>query len=125
MRVGLKTLKAMAHGRRSWAILGEMKELGAESMTAHDDIGRLCVRLDINRMVGIGDAGKIMQMGAAQEGSYANEAKWVDTPETAVQLLKAEINPGDVIFIKASRGVALERVASALIEHFSRENTRP
>ena len=125
MRVGLKTLKAMAHGRRSWAILGEMKELGAESMTAHDDIGRLCVRLDINRMVGIGDAGKIMQMGAAQEGSYANEAQWVDTPETAVQLLKAEINPGDVIFIKASRGVALERVASALIEHFSRENTRP
>lgn len=125
MRAGLKALKAMSQGRRTWAVLGEMRELGAESMAAHDEIGRLCVRLDINRLLAIGDAGKILQMGAAQEGSFGNEAQHVDTVEAAIAVLKNEIQPGDVIFVKASRGIALERVASAIIEHFSRENTRP
>lgn len=125
MRAGLKALKAMSEGRRSWAVLGEMRELGDDRVAAHDEIGRLCVRLDINRLVAIGDAGKIIQMGAAQEGSFGNEAAHVATAEEAIEMLKREVRPGDVIFIKASRGVALERVAIALIEHFSRENSRP
>ncbi|MEN9710534.1 MAG: hypothetical protein RL441_526 [Actinomycetota bacterium] len=125
MRAGLKALKAMSEGRRSWAVLGEMRELGDDRVAAHDEIGRLCVRLDINRLVAIGDAGKIIQMGAAQEGSFGNEAAHVATAEEAIEMLKREVRPGDVIFIKASRGVALERVAIALIDHFSRENSRP
>lgn len=123
MRAGLKALKAMSQGRRSWAVLGEMRELGDQSLAAHDELGRLCVRLDVNKLVAIGTAGKIIQMGAAQEGSWGDEAQHVSTPAAAVAVLKSEVKSGDVIFIKASRAVGLESVASELIDYFSRENT--
>lgn len=122
MRAGLRALKAMAHGRRTWAVLGEMRELGPESVRAHDEIGRLCVRLDISRMVGVGDAGKIMQIGAREEGSWGNEAQWVPDVDAAIAKLQDEVEPGDVVFIKASRAVGLERVAQALLQGAAGEN---
>ena len=125
MRAGLKALKSMSEGRRTWAILGEMRELGAESATAHDEIGRLIVRLDVNRLIAVGPGAKLIQMGASQEGSWGNEAAHVDTLEDALEILRNEVEPGDVIFVKASRAIGLERVAQSLIEHFSRENPHP
>lgn len=123
MRAGLKALKAMAKGRRTWAVLGEMRELGEYSVESHDEIGRLCVRLDINRMIGVGEAGKIIQIGAAQEGSWGNEAEWAEDIEATVLKLKNELLPGDIVYVKASRAIGLERVAEAIISHFSGENS--
>src|ERR1019366_8955531 len=54
MRAALKALAAMGHGRRTWAVLGEMRELGAESITEHDALGRLAVRLNVSRLVAVG-----------------------------------------------------------------------
>src|SRR6476646_11388751 len=51
MRAALKALVAMGRGRRTWAVLGEMLELGEESATEHDSIGRLAVRLNVSRLV--------------------------------------------------------------------------
>jgi len=42
-----------------------------------------------------------------------------------MEILRNELQPGDVVFIKASRAIGLERVAQALIEFFARENTHP
>jgi UDP-N-acetylmuramoyl-tripeptide--D-alanyl-D-alanine ligase len=115
----------MSEGRRTWAVLGEMRELGDDSATAHDEIGRLIVRLDVNRLIAVGSGAKLIQMGAAQEGSWGNEAAHVDNIEDALEILKNEVEPGDVVFVKASRAIGLERVAQSLIEHFSRENPHP
>ncbi|MEY3407058.1 MAG: hypothetical protein RL038_119 [Actinomycetota bacterium] len=125
MRAGLKALKAMAKGRRTWAVLGEMRELGQLKVEAHDEIGRLCVRLDINRLVAVGEAGKILQIGAAQEGSWGNEAQWEPDVPSVIAKLKKELQPGDIVYIKASRAIGLERVAEALISEFSAENSAP
>lgn len=125
MRAGLKALKAMSEGRRSWAVLGEMRELGDEAAVAHDEIGRLIVRLDVNRLIAVGPGAKLIQMGASQEGSWGDEADHVETLEDAVEILRKEVQPGDVVFVKASRAIGLERVAQALIEFLSRENTHP
>lgn len=58
MRAALKALVTMARSgdtpRRSWAVLGEMAELGPESVVEHDGIGRLAVRLDVDRLVVVG-----------------------------------------------------------------------
>lgn len=114
MRVALKTLVAMAAGRRSWAVLGEMRELGAESVAEHDALGRLAVRLDVSRLICVGN--RVMHLGAATEGSWENESVYVDTPEQALEILRSELAPGDVVLVKASRSIGLERVAHALIE---------
>ena len=62
--------------RRSWAVLGEMAELGEDAISEHDRIGRLAVRLDVSRLivVGIGRSMSAMHHGAVMEGSWGGEA---------------------------------------------------
>ena len=115
MRAALKTLAAMAAGRRSWAVLGEMRELGDASMEEHDAIGRLAVRLDISRLVCIGEATRVMHLGASSEGSWGEESIHVPDVDAAIELLREQVRPDDVVLVKASRTIGLERVAEALL----------
>ena len=123
MRAGLKALKAIAGERRCWAVLGEMRELGDAAVTAHDEIGRLCVRLDINRLIAVGPGAKLIHMGAAHEGSWGDESIYIESIDDAISALNSQLTAGDVVFVKASRSIGLDRVAQALIDHAHRENT--
>ncbi|PPK67533.1 UDP-N-acetylmuramoyl-tripeptide--D-alanyl-D-alanine ligase [Actinokineospora auranticolor] len=114
----LKTLATMARAgnrRRSWAVLGVMAELGDESVRGHDEIGRLAVRLDINRLVVVGDQARAMHQGASLEGSWGEESVLVPDVDAAVALVRAELAPGDLVLVKASKSAALWRVAEALL----------
>ncbi len=125
MRAGLKALKAMAGERRTWAVLGEMRELGADAAEMHDEIGRLCVRLDISRLIAVGKGAKLIQMGASLEGSWDNESAYVETIDDALNILKSELKSGDLVYLKASRAIGLESVAEALTKWASGKNTQP
>jgi len=92
-----------------------MRELGPTSAAEHDAIGRLCVRLNISRLIAVGPGAKPIHMGAAHEGSWGDESIAVPTVDDAIDLLRREVAPGDVILVKASRAVGLERVAQALL----------
>ena len=120
VRAALKALAAMgrpegASRRRTWAVLGEMLELGDTSLEEHDGIGRLAVRLDISRLVAVGEGARALHAGASQEGSWGEESAWVPDAGAALELLRAELEPGDVVLVKASRSVGLEAVAGALL----------
>ncbi len=115
MRTALKTLAAMSVGRRSWAVLGAMRELGETSAELHDEIGRLAVRLGIDRLVAVGPDAARLHAGAVLEGSWGDEAALVPDVAAAVELLRAELRPGDVVLVKASRSEGLERVAEQLL----------
>ncbi|MDY6870387.1 MAG: UDP-N-acetylmuramoyl-tripeptide--D-alanyl-D-alanine ligase [Actinomycetota bacterium] len=120
MRAGLKALAWMARSgdapRRSWAVLGEMAELGDGSISAHDSIGRLAVRLDVSRLVvvGTGRSASAMHQGAVMEGSWGAEATRVDDPDAALALLSDELQPGDVVLVKASNSAGLGALADSL-----------
>jgi UDP-N-acetylmuramoyl-tripeptide--D-alanyl-D-alanine ligase len=115
-RAALKALVAMANGRRTWAVLGEMRELGDEALVEHDAIGRMAVRLDVSRLVCVGEGTRVMHLAASNEGSWGDESMYVEDVDSAIALLTAEVSPGDVVLVKASRSVGIERVALALIE---------
>ncbi len=115
MRAALKTLAAMAAGRRTWAVLGEMLELGESSREEHDAIGRLAVRLDISRLVCVGQGTRIMHLAASNEGSWGEESIHVPDVRAAIELLLAQVEPDDVVLVKASRSEGLERIAEALL----------
>jgi UDP-N-acetylmuramoyl-tripeptide--D-alanyl-D-alanine ligase len=115
MAAGLRSLAAMGRGRRTWAVLGEMRELGPTSAAEHDAIGRLCVRLNISRLIAVGPGAKPIHMGAAHEGSWGDESIAVPSVDDAIDLLRRDVAPGDVVLVKASRAVGLERVAQALL----------
>jgi UDP-N-acetylmuramoyl-tripeptide--D-alanyl-D-alanine ligase len=128
MRAGLQALAWIAHGaagpgaesgsktRRSWAVLGEMAELGEDAITEHDRIGRLAVRLDVSRLVVVGSGRSMSAMhhGANMEGSWGGEAVSVADGDAALALLRAELQSGDVVLVKASNSVGLGAVADAL-----------
>ena len=118
MRAALRSLAAMGRGAggRTFAVLGEMRELGEDSISAHDEIGRLAVRLDIWRTIAVGTGARALFLGAAQEGSWNDEAAWVPDPQAAVAAVRKQVRPGDVVLVKASRSVGLEAVANALME---------
>ena len=121
MRAGLKALAWMARqsaeARRSWAVLGEMAELGDDAISEHDRIGRLAVRLDVSRLVvvGTGRSMSAMHHGAVMEGSWGGEATMVADADAALALLRAELRPGDVVLVKASNAAGLGALADALV----------
>src|SRR5690606_38317349 len=96
MRAALKALAVAARGRRSIAVLGEMGELGGDSIRAHDEIGRLAVRLDVSRLVVVGEGARALHLGALQEGSWGEESRLVPDVAAAERWLEAELRPGDV-----------------------------
>ncbi len=116
-RGGARQLGSAGAPRRSWAVLGEMGELGEESITEHDRIGRLAVRLDISRLVvvGTGRPMSAMHQGAVMEGSWGAESVQVADGDAALALLRAELGAGDVVLVKASNAAGLGALAEALL----------
>ncbi|MPZ86006.1 MAG: UDP-N-acetylmuramoyl-tripeptide--D-alanyl-D-alanine ligase [Actinophytocola sp.] len=127
----LRTLARMAGSeegrgrRRTWAVLGVMGELGDSGAEAHEQIGRLAMRLHIDRLVAVDEQAGGIQHGARLEGTtgatpssrsgYWEEPVLVPDVEAAVALLNAELRPGDVVLVKASKVAALWRVADAIL----------
>lgn len=117
MRAALRALAAMGKGRRTWAVLGQMAELGDEALVEHDAVGRLAVRLNVSKLVAVGGReASWLQLGAYNEGSWGEESVHVSDTQAAVDLLRSELREGDVVLVKASRSVGLEQVALALLE---------
>jgi UDP-N-acetylmuramoyl-tripeptide--D-alanyl-D-alanine ligase len=122
MRAALRALAAMGRaaqvqGGRTWAVLGQMAELGDESLAEHDAVGRLAVRLNVGKLVAVGGReASWLQLGAYNEGSWGEESVHVSDAQAAIDLLRSELRPGDVVLVKASRSVGLEQVALALLD---------
>jgi UDP-N-acetylmuramoyl-tripeptide--D-alanyl-D-alanine ligase len=120
MRAGLQALAWMAREagryRRSWAVLGEMAELGDDAISEHDRIGRLAVRLDVSRLivVGTGRSMRAMHHAAVMEGSWGGEAAMVADADAALRLLQTELGADDVVLVKASNSAGLGALAEAL-----------
>nr|WP_246222523.1 UDP-N-acetylmuramoyl-tripeptide--D-alanyl-D-alanine ligase [Phytoactinopolyspora limicola] len=123
-RAALKSLATIASGRRSWAVLGEMLELGDSSTAEHDAIGRLAVRLNVSHLVVVGDGARAMHQGATLEGSWAGESTWVPDRDAAEALLNDELRSGDVVLVKSSRDAGLRFLGDRLAAPAAAEGTR-
>jgi UDP-N-acetylmuramoyl-tripeptide--D-alanyl-D-alanine ligase len=119
VRLALKSLAHIARSgsprRRAWAVLGPMLELGDDAKTIHDEIGRLAVRLDISRLVVVGEQARPMHSGANLEGSWGDESVLVPDVDAAITLLRAELRPHDVVLIKAANSFRFWRIAEQLL----------
>nr|WP_205709305.1 UDP-N-acetylmuramoyl-tripeptide--D-alanyl-D-alanine ligase [Kineococcus siccus] len=116
VRAALKALVEMARGRRTWAVLGEMLELGPSSRDEHDVIGRLVVRLDVSQLLVVGAGARPVYTGAVMEGSWGEEAAFAPDVDTALAVLHEALRPGDVVLVKSSKGSGLARLAEALLD---------
>lgn len=105
---------ARGHGQRAIAVLGQMNELGEDARTAHEDVGRHAATLNLDQVIVVGgDEAGWMQKAASNAGAHALH---LPDQETALQLLRSTLQPGDVVLVKASRGVQLQELAEALLQ---------
>jgi UDP-N-acetylmuramoyl-tripeptide--D-alanyl-D-alanine ligase len=115
MRAAIDALAAIGQRReaRTIAVLGEMRELGAESIEGHRSIGSYAGQQGVDVLLVIGEAAAPMVTGAADHDITA-----VQTADRAEALawLRENMAPGDVVLVKASRGAELDRVAAALVD---------
>lgn len=116
MKAALRALVQLAEGGRTWAIVGEMREMGDASVAAHEAVGVDVVRLGISHLVVVGEGARAAYVSAVREGSWGDEARWVATIEDARSLLESEVRGGDTVLVKGSHGTGLWQLANRLTE---------
>ncbi|GLZ10602.1 UDP-N-acetylmuramoyl-tripeptide--D-alanyl-D-alanine ligase [Actinomadura sp. NBRC 104425] len=115
MRAAIDTAAHMARGRRAWAVLGEMAELGPSSAAEHAKIGQHVAERGFAGLVVVGANAAAMAEGAERVGSWTGECVQVDDVGAAVTALRERLRPRDVVLVKGSRVAGLERGAEALL----------
>jgi UDP-N-acetylmuramoyl-tripeptide--D-alanyl-D-alanine ligase len=112
MLAALQTLSELPCAGRRVAVLGGMAELGATSAAAHAEVGKRAAEFHLDKLFTVGaQAAEIA--GAARSGGLENVAEFPEV-ESAAQAVREFARAGDVVLIKASRAMKLERVAEVL-----------
>jgi UDP-N-acetylmuramoyl-tripeptide--D-alanyl-D-alanine ligase len=115
MAAALKTLaQVRGPANRTFAVLGEMAELGEYSDEEHDRIGRLVVRLNIGKLIVVGHAARHIHNAAGLEGSWDGESVLVANPDEAYDLLRDELGADDIVLVKSSKSANLRFLGDRL-----------
>ncbi len=104
VKASLDTLKNF--DGRTVAILGDMKELGANELALHYDTGAYAKELGIDRVVGVGPLAKELAHGA--------EDVWFESIEALTPELTAILRKGDTVLVKASHSMHFEKIVEIL-----------
>lgn len=114
MRAALQALKEVSRGKRKVAILGDMLELGAISDEEHFKLGEEIGRSSIDLLITIGKRAFLIGQGAQKAGMSRDKIMPFGTIAEAEEILAKTVIPGDVVLVKASRAIGLERVTDFL-----------
>jgi len=111
----LDVLGAEAGAGRRIAVLGEMLELGPEAAALHARVGRAAARAGIAVLVTVGgDAARALGRGAQDAGLAADAVRHAASSDEAAEIVAGLVRPGDLVLVKGSRGIRLERVVDRL-----------
>jgi UDP-N-acetylmuramoyl-tripeptide--D-alanyl-D-alanine ligase len=124
MRAALEALVAISAGRRSIAVLGEMRELGEEHDAGHRAVGLAVAELGVDGRIVVGPEAEGIAV-AAEAAQRPPAVVRTAARDDAVTWVRHNAVAGDVVLVKASRGVALEHVAEALLAGETGEGTAP
>jgi UDP-N-acetylmuramoyl-tripeptide--D-alanyl-D-alanine ligase len=115
VRRALDVIASEPHARRRVAVLGEMLELGPESVRLHEECGRAAVRSKIDVLVTVGkESARALGEAAVAAGLARGAVTHFADSMAAAEAVAALVQPGDVVLVKGSRGVRLERVVERL-----------
>jgi len=115
MRAALGVLADLP-GERKFAVLGEMRELGQQSLEFHREMGRLAGRIPLALLVAVGELGREIAAGAS-EAPFPPATQCVPDAGGALEALGrlGVLHKGDVVLVKASRALGLEEMVRGLM----------
>jgi UDP-N-acetylmuramoyl-tripeptide--D-alanyl-D-alanine ligase len=110
----LETLASWPHAGQRIVVAGEMLELGSTSPALHKDIGRQCARSDVAWLIAVQGDARFFVAGALEEGFPPERTRWFPQAQEAGEFCLALLRPGDVVLVKGSRAVHMEKVVELL-----------
>ncbi len=122
LRSALEALSEEEAVRRI-AVVGDMLELGGRGAELHREVGRFAAGLPIQTLVAVGPLAAKLLEGALEAGAAPAGLHSVSTAEEAGSLLLGELREGDLVLLKASRGIGLERAIDVVRKGVARRGT--
>jgi UDP-N-acetylmuramoyl-tripeptide--D-alanyl-D-alanine ligase len=112
--------------RRRILAAGEMRELGATSAQLHQDAGSFAAKTgSIDWIIGVeGDAAQLVE-GASAAGIPRDRLKFFSSSGDAANFLQTLLQPGDLLLVKGSRGVKMERIVETLLTQHGAADAKP
>jgi UDP-N-acetylmuramyl pentapeptide synthase len=107
---------AATPARRRVAIVGDMRELGDAAEELHRQAGRDLAAAGLDLVIGVGVLGRLLADGAAEAGAEAEPCELLEQARAALGRL---LRPGDVVLLKGSRAMRMERLLPAIREAFA------
>ena len=110
----LRTLVDLAPAGKRFAVLGDMRELGADEERGHREVGAAAAASGLELLVAFGPASRLLADEAETQGIPADRVVRTEDPAAAAEAVRARLVPGALVLVKASRGTRLERVSDLL-----------
>jgi len=112
VRAALATLRGLQGSSQSFAVLGDMLELGPDAERLHADTGRAAAEAGVSALLGVGPLAEHAVVAARAAGLARAES--FAEPSAAAHRIREWARPGDIVLIKGSRGSRMERVTAEL-----------
>jgi UDP-N-acetylmuramoyl-tripeptide--D-alanyl-D-alanine ligase len=114
-KAALLALTQLVQGKgRAIAVLGDMLELGHTELDLHRDVGRFAAGAGLSLLVCFGQRAKTLGEGAQEAGLAPEHIEFAQEPEEVVRMVQPRLRPEDVVLVKGSRGMKMERISDAL-----------
>lgn len=114
MKAGLNFLSSIQSDFQKICVLGDMLELGSEEESLHKDVGKYLSQLNIDYLFTYGELGKKIADGALLNGFPEQKIFSSKDHQSLYEKLIQTINANDIVYVKGSRGMELEKVTSEL-----------
>ncbi|MGI6217619.1 MAG: UDP-N-acetylmuramoyl-tripeptide--D-alanyl-D-alanine ligase [Coriobacteriales bacterium] len=116
MRAALSLLQMMEADGRKVAVLGDMGELGEKSPEMHEEVGRLAAETGVDVLVTVGEQAEHIAAGARGAGMPPDKVIECLEVNRAIEALEDLLSQGDLVLVKASRFMELEKVVKGLVD---------
>ena len=116
MAAALETLMQVKQQGRAFAVLGDMLEMGEESASLHNQVGRVAAKEGVDHLLAMGKQASHLLAGAAEAGMARNQLTETGNHEEIASQVHSLLAAGDWVLVKGSRGMRMEKVVEALME---------
>ncbi|MBU4347398.1 UDP-N-acetylmuramoyl-tripeptide--D-alanyl-D-alanine ligase [Patescibacteria group bacterium] len=105
----------LARGARRFVVLGDMLELGGYSEQGHKEVGRQAVKDKIDKLIAVGERARDIARGAEKAGMLADNIFHFARAEEAGKFIQERVNEGDLILVKGSQGMRMEKIVKEIM----------
>jgi len=102
-------------GKKRFAVLGDMLELGKYSAQKHKEIGEKLGKLGVDMLIAVGERSKDFGRGAESSGMKSENISYFSNSEEAGRFLEKKMKQGDIILVKGSQGLRMEKIVKEVM----------